>query len=209
MFPRHWTPRYFRDRFKLLISDLFHPRDPWLTRRSVIYLEHFLRPEFRGLEWGSGRSTRWFGARTASLISIETNPAWHEKTRKSLPPRLTSKVRQILELDPAAAIRAADSLDPESLDYILVDGRPSRGACCLAATGKLKPGGILILDNANRYLPCGSVAPESRALKDGPLNAEFEEFLEKVKKWETIWTSNGVTDTAIFQKPAKQTEDFF
>ena len=202
MFPRHWKPQYFRDRFKLLVNDLLHPGDPWLTRDAVVLLERFLRPEFRGLEWGSGRSTRWFTERTASLVSIETEPAWHEKTRRSLFPRLRSRVRQVLEINPETAIRAADSVDPESLDYILVDGRPSRGACCLAATGKLKPGGMLILDNANRYLPCRSIAPESRALKDGPADSEFAKFLGIIKEWETIWTSNGVWDTALFRKPA-------
>ena len=84
MFPRHWTPRYFWDLFNLRLNERLHPRDPWFTRDSIVFLKRFLLPNFRGLEWGSGRSTGWLAERTTSLVSIETDAIWYKKTKKEL-----------------------------------------------------------------------------------------------------------------------------
>lgn len=82
-----------------------------------------------------------------------------------------------------------------------------RDACVNMVLEKIRPGGILVIDNIDRYLPCDSVSPLSRA-KDAPLaSEEWGRFHERVKDWRLIWTSNGVWDTAIWFKPVPKTKN--
>ena len=57
----HWTPTYIRDRIINILDALAHPADPWLTRQSINIIKKLIKPEDIGLEFGSGRSTIWFG----------------------------------------------------------------------------------------------------------------------------------------------------
>ncbi len=50
---------------------------------------------------------------------------------------------------------------PQSLDYALVDGS-YRDECVMRALEVLRPGGMLILDNANWYIPHPTVFPRVR-----------------------------------------------
>jgi hypothetical protein len=66
------------------------------------------------------------------------------------------------------------------------------------------PGGILVIDDVHRYLPSKSRAPLARKISDGAVDQEWQEFLTKVLDWEYIWSSNGVKDTVIYQKPVEE-----
>jgi len=97
-------------------------------------------------------------------------------------------------------IQAVHDIKNNSLDFALVDGI-WRSACANASIGKLRPGGLLIIDNANWFLPCKSYSPDSRTFAQGPASEEWTKFYNVVKKWRSIWTSSGVTDTAFYVKP--------
>src|SRR5262245_60383266 len=84
---RHWTPRYLINRAARIAYEYRHPEAPWLTATSVQVLESWLRPEDRGLEWGSGRSTLWLGMRLKALMSIEHDQVWYSRTRSELAAR--------------------------------------------------------------------------------------------------------------------------
>jgi hypothetical protein len=66
---------------------------------------------------------------------------------------------------------------------------------------KLKPGGLLVIDNVNWYLPSRSRAPNSRTPALGPHGAVWTDIARELARWRSIWTSSGVWDTAIFVKP--------
>ena len=66
---------------------------------------------------------------------------------------------------------------------------------------KIKPGGILIIDNINWHLPSQSKAPGTRPAELGPATITWAEVWQELAGWRRIWTSNGVWDTAIFFKP--------
>ena len=91
-----------------------------------------------------------------------------------------------------------------AMHFCLVDGVTElRARCALACLAKLKHGGLVLLDNANWFLPREpkSRAPNSRGAADGYASAELAEFDRRVAGWPCTWTSNGVTDTAIWTKP--------
>ncbi len=202
---KHWTPRYIFDRVALAWSQRAHPDAPWLTSAAVDILNSWLHPTDTGFEWGSGRSTLWFAKRVAHLTSVEHDHNWYDLLSRQLTGPLADKVQYLHRCPGRDYFKAIDTIQPYTLDFVLVDGE-NRDHCALAAIPKLRPGGYLIIDNINWYLPGCSHAPASRRYADGPASALWREFATIVSSWRMIWTSNGVTDTAFWTKPSPLAE---
>lgn len=101
--------------------------------------------------------------------------------------------------DSSSYVRVIDKFASGVLDFVLVDGI-HRAKCVLRAMEKIKPSGVLVIDNVNWYLPSNSKAPNSRSMREGPLDAEWERIAVWLATWRCVWTSNGVFDTAIYFK---------
>jgi hypothetical protein len=199
---RHWTPRYVMRRCANIASNMVHPDWPWLTPQAVRYLDAWLKPAHHAFEWGAGRSTLWIAERARSIISVEHDPAWYARVQSLARRRHLRNIRLTFwpeaQKPPVGSGYSRAILDAaEPFDLVLVDGL-YRDHCALAALTCLKPQGVLVLDNANWYLPSISRAPNSRSLADGPASPQWVQFEHEVSGWERIWTTNGVTDTAIW-----------
>ncbi len=197
---RHWTPRYIYNRLKLMAYERQHPSAPWLTLAMVDFLESWLKPEDHGIEWGSGRSTIWFAERVASIVSVEHDPEWHRRVSAELKGNGIKNVDYYLRQDEDDYCRVADNCSLASLDFCLVDG-VARDRCALSALSLVRPGGIVIVDNCNWYLPTDSRSPYSRKGRDGAYTEEWAVFWKQVENWRHVWTTNGVFDTALWVKP--------
>lgn len=170
----------------------FRHDHPWLTPKSVIFLEELLNKEMIGFEWGSGRSTKWFGSRIKSLTSIEQNKTWHsiiQKRMKNLgldnieckhvDVTMDNIKNNKIEGINSAYVNAIDAFANDSLDVVVVDGH-YRHACIQKAISKIKTGGYLLVDNTN-WIP-------------------LDEWNVPVE-WKIIHRSNNVvTETTIWQK---------
>ena len=208
----HWTPTYLYNRTTEVIYRKMHPTSPWLARSAIELLDGFLRPTDVGLEFGSGTSTRWFAQRIGSLTSVEHHAEWYQTVKKMLADEHLDNTELIFvekqnsnggEADHMARYAGvADRFADESLDIALVDGI-YREACALKVLPKIRTGGILIINDANRYLPANSQTPHARRPEAGPKSAEWQEILDQVSHWRRLWTSNGVRDTVMFLKVAK------
>lgn len=206
---RHLTPRYIWNRIIEKLYRRTHPDVAWLTPDANEILDGILCKEDHGVEFGSGRSTVWFAKRIAFLDSVEHQAGWFDKVKELLADASLDNVKYHLHLrdsdhDPSVSgyVHVADDFEKESLDFALVDGI-YREYCARAVLEKLKPGGMLIIDNVNLYLPCESVAPNSVPLDGKPVTPVWQEVYDVIHPWRTIWTSNGVSDTAIFFKPCE------
>lgn len=184
---------------------------PWLSPAAISFFNEWLDGTQVGCEFGSGGSTLFFSGRVKQLVSIEHNKEWYDKITAGLPAALKDKItyRFVPENDPAEApetlpeleahpelddfeyrkkyfnyIYALHDLPDESFDFIIVDGR-ARTECVIVNLQKLKPGGLLVLDNSerDRYLP----------------------VFRLLKGWEYAWTTNGLTDTVFWLKPVSET----
>lgn len=184
------------------------PEDPWITPESARLLRSMLRPADVGVEFGSGRSTVWLARRTSHLTSVEHDKHWYDKVSAGLRDAGLTNVDYIhhardqpRELgDMSAYARTALAFDDASIDFVLVDGL-YREHVTKFIMPKLKPGGLLIIDNVNWYLPSRTRAPASRTLVAGPDGPLWSALAEQLADWRMIWTSSGVWDTAIFIKP--------
>lgn len=205
---KHWSPRYLAALASYRMYSRANPGSPWLTQTAVSILDTMLKPGDRMLEFGSGRSTAWLAARVGHITSVEHNPSWHatvlEMFRKQGLANVDYRLAEISGPDgpkpgePYVAV--ASEFADESLDVVLVDGM-YRGACVLAVIPKLKPGGILVIDNVQWFLPSRTRSPKARGPQDGPKDATWAAALSVIGGWRNFWTTNELSDTAFYFKP--------
>lgn len=164
---RYWVrhPVLFCRRIWYYIHEKTHLEEPFLAPATVRFLDEALPREGAGLEWGSGRSTRWLARRLHKLISVEHDEAWAKVIRQQLAgDGLTNVDYRLVPLDHDAREPTRPVYDPvpryvsvvnqfpdEHFDFIEVDGH-YRQACVLACARKLKRQGLLLIDDSN-WLP--------------------------------------------------------
>ena len=166
-----------------------NPYAPWFVPAAITYIERELRPECIGFEWGCGRSTLWFAQRARHVTSVEGRRAWFEEVKSwlaknDLADRVTLCLAEVTsEYDFAEAeieryASVIDGIADGSLDFIVVDGH-FREACLHHVGNKLRPGGMLIIDNSE-------VVPKALldALQTG-----------RTRKW-----NNGIWETTIIHR---------
>lgn len=194
----HWSPRYFYDKFCQVLYDTINPGQPWFTRDSIRILDHYIKKTDIGIEYGSGRSTIWFAKKSKHFFSIEHDKKWQrivtnlaaENHIENLVVRYVTKKNDY--------INSSKQYADNSFDYIVVDGL-WRMECALVSLNKLKPGGLLIIDDCQRYIAYPTRSPEAVNAKQLRLTAK--KLLKKLQNWRSIYTSDGVKDTSIFIKP--------
>jgi hypothetical protein len=169
--------KYFVARVQVIIDQPMRPTDPWLTREAISYLQNYLCHGMQRFEYGSGRSTVWFARRVSRLISIEDNPVWYGRVKPIIDP-LNVDYRFVDTASGCAKYAGQLSEFPDGyFDFILIDGF-CRDSCILASAPKVKPRGIIILDNSD----------EVRDLR--PLSGFARHS-----------TDNGIWQTDIFVRP--------
>ena len=200
-------PRYAYDQISIKVRDKVRGRQPWITRDALALLDDMLRPGDRGLEFGAGGTTAWFAERIAHLDSVEGFGRWYQPLRDELD-RLgvTNVDLHLVSADDLgyetpehrdAYVNVAPDLEPGSLGLVFVDGE-YRDECAVRGLDLLAPGGLLVLDNADIYLPSDTRSPCTLDVPSTPL---WGEFLERVEGWRRIWTTNGAWDTVLWVKP--------
>ena len=182
-----------------------------MTATAVEILTGWLLPTDSVLEWGSGRSTLWFAQRVQRLISVEHDRDWYTTVGKQLSEAqgIHAAVERHLipggeSADDGAGLEYShitDHIGDTSLDLVLVDGI-QRDICAAAALPKLRPGGILVLDNADWYFQTGTRTPAAKRNK--LWSPTWAQFQKAVSGWRRLVTSNGVWDTVFWIRPAGQ-----
>lgn len=193
--PECWSISYLAARVEQKLYRIQHPHDPWLTPEANRLLEEMVKPDQQVVEFGSGKSTCYLAQRAAHVTSVETSLLWAERVAGWIrDQQLGKKVDLILA--------GADEVSlPEAVDGVLVDGG-DRLQHTLWATDHLRPGGWLIVDNINRFIPNNSIGPGSIRDWEEALVPEWQSWWERVASWEQHWTTNGVTDTWLGQVPS-------
>ena len=206
----HVNPHFVLSAAKLSWWEMWHPDSPWLTAKSIDIIDCLLTKEDVGLEFGSGRSTVWFAGRVKHITSVDHYEPWAKKVKKLLTKnKLNHKVDYNLFSNASDATNTSDGyveiiekFKNNSLDFCLIDGI-LRDRCADKILPKLKPGGVLIIDNINWFTHRPLKDRVVEDIKDDekiPLPL-WEKFENNVKGWRDIWTTNGCWDTAIWIKP--------
>lgn len=162
-FPKYiFQNRFRRDRLELGM--------PWLTTSAVLYLENSVKPGMRVFEYGSGASTVFFAKKGTKIYSVDHDEMWHEKISNYLKRKNLSTANLILRkpvknkeqveitsqkdlrfsgYDYSDYVNSILETEINDFDIILIDGR-ARVQSLEKSLSKLKKGGLLIFDNADR-----------------------------------------------------------
>ncbi len=119
---------------------------PWYTYPAIEYLRQLDFSEKTVFEYGSGNSTLFWGRIAESVVSVESDSVWYEKIREY---ESSAAVRIHLVTEEESYVEFLSNC-PDSFDVIVVDGL-YRGRCAVAAVEKLRPGGLIILDNSDWF----------------------------------------------------------
>jgi hypothetical protein len=150
---------------------------PWLTFAARRALDRALQPGMTACEYGSGGSTRYLLERAGALTTIELDADWLRRVEAAVDPaRRAAWTPTLVAYEPDAASASADPADPEAyvsaarslhgvafrayaaaidtyeddtFDLVLVAGR-ARPSCLRHALAKVGPGGLVVLDHAER-----------------------------------------------------------
>lgn len=164
---------------------------PWMTFAAERVLERELRSDMRVCEFGAGGSTPFLLDRAGALVSIEWDGDWATRVGESLAPSREAAwtlelaaphadpaARQLDPSDPGAYVSASpaflgfafrayaqaiDRFEDKAFDVVIVAGR-ARPSCLCHALPKVRRGGLLVLDHAERswYQPALALADPSR-----------------------------------------------
>ncbi|RMB57952.1 class I SAM-dependent methyltransferase [Dokdonia sinensis] len=204
MNPKIWTPRYIVNRMRNFFFEKRHKDLPWITPEAIAILDEMLTKEDVGVEFGSGKSTAWYAKRMKHLTSVEDHEGWYNAVKKQFETLGLNNVDYLFKSaqgqpEQSDYCKVMNDFEKNSLDFIVVDGK-HRDILALEAIDKLKVGGVLLLDDSQRYLAHTTVAPYAVGDTASNMTDNWKNFQNRIKAWRMIWTSNGVSDTAIFIK---------
>ena len=149
---------------------------PWIVFDAIDYIKSRLGKETRVFEYGSGGSTLFWLSNECSCVSVEHDPEWHGLVRGRIAETSSLDYRLVPPEPVVTAEELGDPADPHSyrsddinftgcsfrkyvsridsfpdgsFDVVLIDGR-ARPSCIMHSAGKVRIGGLLVLDNADR-----------------------------------------------------------
>jgi predicted O-methyltransferase YrrM len=130
---------------------------PWIAWPCIDFMSDHLKPTHEIFEWGGGGSTLFFLKKGCRVTTVESSSEWVEQLEAQIR-ALGSEARSRWDL---RYVPISDNSDPAVADYIqqvalggpwdlvMVDGW-SRLKCLHEGLHHVKPGGVLVLDNANQ-----------------------------------------------------------
>lgn len=118
---------------------------PWLTYSFLDFLNGRLNNKMTLFEYGSGNSTLYFSNIVKKVVSVENDLDWLKRINPLLPDNATIHHHSLDSTEYEKAILNQE----EEYDLIIIDGR-KRVACLKNSIERIKPQGVVILDDAER-----------------------------------------------------------
>jgi hypothetical protein len=157
-----------------------NPDKPWMCPGTIKFCQAHLAKSMVAVEFGSGRSTRWFSTLVGRLLSVEHNAQWYRVVQKQMAGATNVDYRLVPLNHPESEgerseyspvpdyVAVADGLEDQSIDFAVVDGH-YRTHCVRHLIPKIAPRGYLLVDDVNLWpspealpVPAGwSVADDS------------------------------------------------
>lgn len=132
------------------VVDRLGQPQPWATFPFIAFLAPRLRTEWTVFEYGAGASTLFYATRVRRVVSVDDNPDFVAR----LAPRLPANAHVAVHPAASAAYLGAIESCVPAPEIVCVDGN-DRVRCVSAAIPRLHPGGVVVLDDAERpeYAP--------------------------------------------------------
>jgi predicted O-methyltransferase YrrM len=205
-----WSPQRAVDEAAFGLYRLTHPRRPWCTPEAIAWLEDHVRPTDVAIQWGAGPGTVWLARRVDHLTVIDHDPERYHRVSEWLRDINADNVDfHLYDVDDPQYVWHIRIFERGSLDLIVVGGlEKGRGPCAVAALSRLRVGGRFVVEDVQHYLPAHTRSPGAIGPNAEPTAKAWREFLQRVESWPVLYTSNGVTDTAVWARPHESYNDF-
>lgn len=118
---------------------------PWFTYPAIDYLKKLNLKDKNIFEWGCGNSSLFWSGQVKQVVSVEDNKDWFNAINKNRKDNLNIHLAR----DKKDYIEFISTLN-KNFDIIVIDGK-YRKECCDVAIRYLNQGGLIILDNSERY----------------------------------------------------------
>jgi len=178
----------------------YNPDKPWMCKEVNQFLINHIKPHMSILEYGCGSSTKFYATYAKAVVSIETNKNWYDLINT----RLSDLNNVQLKLVKDDKFNYVQNFEANSFD-IVVNDASHRELVSISALDVLKSGGILIIDNAERYIksPYLSLPAEGQVYNnhDDPRVSIWKEFTMNTKDWKSKWYTDNVNSTLVLIKP--------
>ncbi len=130
---------------------------PWMPYSLIEYLDKNLKKDESIFEYGFGTSSFYFAKKVTKVISVESNPKWHEIMLELSKESKIDNIDTILMTDALTnekyenLVAEFTDQDPDfhGFDWIIVDSL-KRSKCIKNSIRALKDGGKIILDDSQR-----------------------------------------------------------
>ncbi len=149
---------------------------PWLTFKSRVWLEKYLKSDMSIFEYGSGGSSIFISKKTKEIFSIEHNKEWYQIISKEIENQHIGNCKLLLieperdlfnredysnpnnylssspiyrKMNFRRYVLSIDDFPDDYFDMVIVDGR-ARNSCIANSMPKIKSGGYLLLDDSER-----------------------------------------------------------
>ena len=142
---------------------------PWYTYPAIEYIKQIDWKAKTVFEYGCGNSTLFWAGLAKEVVSVESDPAWHDKIR----PRMPAHCQLLLEPNIPSYIKAIERPGTK-FDLIIVDGI-NRFEAARHALPFLADGGLVILDNSDWHPKTSQLLREANLIEVdmsgfGPIN---------------------------------------
>jgi hypothetical protein len=117
---------------------------PWMTYPFVDFMKNLNLSQKNIFEYGSGYSTVFWAKCSSKVVSVENDKFWFKELTNSI----SSNVNLLLRDNKESFINAINETN-DMWDIIILDGYGFRYECALESVSKLKPGGMIILDDSD------------------------------------------------------------
>lgn len=193
-------PRQAVARIRFWLWENANPDLPWMCPDTIKFCRSILNKSMNAVEFGSGRSSRWFASHVGKLICVEHRPEWFEDVQQILSHANVKNVDfRLVPLDHAesdpereeynpvpAYVAVADQLKDQTIDFAVVDGH-YRTHCVRHLIPKMKPGGYLLVDDINFWpSPADLPVPASWRIVDDSTNG-----IKRCIIWQAPLVANG------------------
>lgn len=126
--------------------DMNYSPIPWMNYHFIDFVSKRLHKDMHIFEYGSGYSTSYWAKLVRTVTSVEYDKEWFQKVGSSLPDNARLIFNDKIDSDEYAK---SCLIQENNYDVIVVDGR-NRVSCMLYSLPKLKPNGVIILDDSHR-----------------------------------------------------------
>ncbi|NIZ41273.1 hypothetical protein PVA45_07610 (plasmid) [Entomospira entomophila] len=120
---------------------------PWMTYPFIDYSKTIDLSDKVIFEYGAGNGTLYWAKRCKKIYSVENDANWYQRMISLKPENSTI----YLETDQKLYAKSIEKPGCR-FDMIIVDGGCCRGDAIIEAVRHLSDGGMIVLDNANRFM---------------------------------------------------------